>query len=256
MTPAEYCEAMLYDYEPEWRPPGIVDIDRPDLLAWKRPGWPIWSSRVVYAKWTDRDADARIAEVLAFFGDTPFNWHVGPSSTPPDLIDQLRAHGLVVGARPRMMTATLPLAGAWHLASVRIVEIADEETARASLVLARHEGAELERALAERLAYVRLPSRRGGYLVAYLGDVPVANAGYRYSRDGRCLYLTGAETVAAYRGRGIYQALVAHRARVAAARGCALVSILANTETSAPILSRRSFVDHGALPRLSPRAVA
>lgn len=256
MTPDGYCEAMLYDYEPDWQPPGIVAIDRPDLLAWKRPGWPIWSSRVVYAKWTDRDADARIAEVLAFFGDTPFNWHVGPSSSPSDLIDRLGARDLVIGARPRMMTATLPLAGSWRAADVRIVEVADEASARASLVLARHEGAELERALTERLAYVRLSSRRGGYLVAYLGDEPVANAGYRFSRDGRCLYLTGAETVAAYRGRGIYQALVAHRARMAAERGCSLLSILANTETSAPILARREFVDHGALPRLSPRAVA
>src|SRR5712691_2075401 len=108
---ARYCEAMLYDYEPEWRPPGIVELDRPDVLAWKRPGWPVGYSRVAYARWSASEADARIDELLEFFGDTPFNWYVGPSSTPADLEARLVRRGLVVKERPRLMTATLPLRG-------------------------------------------------------------------------------------------------------------------------------------------------
>src|SRR5205823_14093642 len=98
-----------------------------------------------------------------------------------------------------------------------------------------------------------VPGRRGGFLVAYLGDAPVANAGYRYSSDGRCVYLTGAETVEQFRGRGVYKTLIAHRAAKTAERGCDLASILANPETSAPILARHGFADHGPLPRLAPR---
>jgi GNAT superfamily N-acetyltransferase len=246
---------MLYDYEPEWRPSGMVELDRADVLAWKRPGWPVGYSRVAYAKWTAGEAEARIDGVLAFFGDIAFNWHVGPSSAPHDLVDRLTTRGLIALARPRMMTIGLPLAEDWPIArDVRIAEVDNAETARVALRLAHHEGPDLERDVAERVAYLEMPGRRGGFLIAYLDGVPVANAGYRYSSDGRCVYLTGAETVAQFRRRGVYTSLVAYRAARAAERGCGLASILANTETSAPILARRGFADHGALPRLASPA--
>ena len=88
--------------------------------------------------------------------------------------------------------------------------------------------------------------------MAFIGAIPVGNAGYRYSADGACVYLTGAETVAEHRGLGVYKALVAFRASAARDRGCGVASILANAETSAPILARRGFVDHGPLPRYMP----
>jgi hypothetical protein len=166
LTPAQYCEAMLYDYEPDWKPEGVVELDRPDVLAWKRPGWPIGYSRLAYAKWTDSNADARIDEVLAFFGDTPFLWHVGPSSSPANLEGRLVARGLSHGERPRLMTAALPLAGTWRAADVRIVEVIDRATARLGLALGHHvggapiAGVELERMLDQRMAYLALPRRR------------------------------------------------------------------------------------------------
>ena len=250
---ARYCEAMLYDYETEWSPDGLVEINREDVLAWKRPGWSIGNSRVAYAKWAESEVDVRIDEVLAFFGETAFNWHVGPSSSPSDLVDRLVSHGLVLVAQPRMMTISLPLHDGWPLNSeLRIVEVATPEMARISLQLAHHGPAQIERDVAERMTYLGVPGRRGGFLVAYLGDQPVANAGYRYSSDGRCVYLTGAETVEQFRGRGVYKTLIALRAAQAAERGCVLASILANTETSAPILARHGFADHGPLPRLAP----
>jgi GNAT superfamily N-acetyltransferase len=250
---ARYCEAMLYDYEPEWTPDGLVEINRADVLAWKRPGWSVGHSRVVYAKWSAPDVDKRVDELLAFFGDTPFNWHVGPSSSPRDLVNRLMTRGLRLVAEPRMMTITLPLPDDWPVnREVRIVEVADAEMARLGLRLAHHDSPEIERDVVERMAYLGLPSRRGGFLVAYIGDVPCANAGYRYSSDGRCVYLTGAETVEQFRGQGVYKTLIAHRAAQGVDRGCVFASILANVQTSGPILARRGFADHGPLPRLAP----
>lgn len=104
---ARYCEAMLYDYETDWSPDGLVEINRKDVLAWKRPGWSVGNSRVAFAKWTELDVDTRIEELHAFFGDTAFNWHVGPSSSPSDLVNRLVSHGLVLVAQPRMMTISL-----------------------------------------------------------------------------------------------------------------------------------------------------
>lgn len=244
---------MLYDYERAWRPAGIDEIDRDDVLLWRRRGWPASHSRVSYARWNELNVERGIDEVLAFFGDQPFNWHVGPSSSPNDLGERLERRGLVLVAAPRMMTVDLPLQPPWpRPKSMRIVEVHDELTARISLELAHHEGGEIESMLRERLAYLALPERRGGFLLAFIDDVPVANAGYRYSSDGGGVYLTGAETVPAYRSRGVYRALVAHRAAAAHMRGCRMASILANVETSAPILARRGFSDHGALPRYMP----
>jgi GNAT superfamily N-acetyltransferase len=52
--------------------------------------------------------------------------------------------------------------------------------------------------------------------------------------------LWGGATLAAWRGKGIYRALVAHRARVAAARGARYLQVDA-TEDSRPILERLGF---------------
>jgi len=250
------CEAMLYDYEPEWRPTGIVELDQTDVLAWKRPGWPAGFNRVAYAKWDERTAETRIEELFAFFGDAPFHWHVGPSSSPADLADRLIRRGLVVAVRPRMMTIELPLPAGWPTNdAVRIAEVRDEAIARLSLELAHHNANDIARMLPERMAYITAPWRRGAMMVAYVGDVPVANAAWRYSSDGRCVYLTGAETVEAHRGRGIYKTLIAYRAATAHARGCKVAAVLANSETSAPILARRGFADHGALPLVVPPGV-
>src|SRR6266545_4322908 len=59
MNAAQYCEAMLYDYEPDWHPSGVIELDRPDVLAWRRPGRSIGHSRVAYAKWSEAVVDAR-----------------------------------------------------------------------------------------------------------------------------------------------------------------------------------------------------
>ncbi|TMB99074.1 MAG: hypothetical protein E6J35_13105 [Chloroflexi bacterium] len=213
---------MLYDYEPEWRPTGIVELDQTDVLAWKRPGWPAGFNRVAYAKWDERTAETRIEELFAFFGDAPFHWHVGPSSSPADLADRLIRRGLVVAARPRMMTIELPLPAGWPTNdAVRIAEVRDEAIARLSLELAHHNANDIARMLPERMAYITAPWRRGAMMVAYVGDVPVA----------------------------------AYRAATAHARGCKVAAVLANSETSAPILARRGFADHGALPLVVPPGV-
>jgi len=250
---AAYAEAMLFDYERDWVPSGLEQVERSDLLMWRRRGWPASPSRVAYVRWDESTVERGIDEVLAFFGDQPFNWHVGPSSSPSDLGERLACRGLELVAAPRMMTAALPLSGDWRpRAVVTVAQVHDEKTARMSLALAHHDREELEQMLPDRLAYLATSGRRGGFLIGFIGDEPVANAGYRYSADGACVYLTGAETVPERRGRGVYKALVAYRASAAHSRGCRIASILANTETSAPILSRRGFLDHGPLPRYMP----
>ena len=175
---------------------------------------------------------------------------VGPSTRPADLGARLSARGLRDTGDGDLLSAELPLAGLRTCAGLRIVEVADEAVALVGLRLAHPLAGEkeIEWMLRDRLAYLRHPGRRGGYLVALLDGEPVANAGYRYSSEGATVYLTGAETAGRYRGRGIYQSLVAYRTSHAFDRGCRYAAIRARRGTSLPILLKPGFVDHGHLP--------
>lgn len=64
--------------------------------------------------------------------------------------------------------------------------------------------------------------------------------------DGACT-LTGAGTREQFRGRGVYSTLVAYRTERALARGRRFASFRADPRTSAPILLKRGFRDHGSI---------
>ena len=77
-------------------------------------------------------------------------------------------------------------------------------------------------------------------VVAMAGDVPVSAARIELPPGRQFAGLWGGGTVPAWRGRGVYRALVAHRAGVAAARGYRYLQVDA-LETSRPILERLGF---------------
>ena len=58
----------------------------------------------------------------------------------------------------------------------------------------------------------------------------------------RSAYLVGGVVLPAFRGRGVYRALIAARLRHARAAGVAVVTTQARAATSAPILARLGFV--------------
>lgn len=206
------AEAIMWDYEAAWLPPGMEVVDRPDLLMWRRTQGPFaqerWANRISYVRATPDRAEGIIDEALSFFGDGPFTWVVGPSTRPADLGNRLRRRGLVDEGDADLLTADLPLRGLRKAPDVKIVEVDSAELARTGLRLA-HPGAtdaELEAMTDDRLANIGRPGRRGGYLVAFLEGEPVANASYRYSADGRAVYLSGEETVERFRAEGSIRA--------------------------------------------------
>jgi GNAT superfamily N-acetyltransferase len=77
-------------------------------------------------------------------------------------------------------------------------------------------------------------------VVALAGDEPVSAARLELVPGTRFAGLWGGGTVPHWRGRGIYRALVAHRAEVAASRGYRYVQVDA-TAQSRPILARLGF---------------
>jgi GNAT superfamily N-acetyltransferase len=77
-------------------------------------------------------------------------------------------------------------------------------------------------------------------VVALAGDVPVSAARMELVPGTRFAGLWGGGTIDSWRRRGIYRALVAHRARVAAERGYRYVQVDA-TSQSRPVLARLGF---------------
>jgi GNAT superfamily N-acetyltransferase len=74
------------------------------------------------------------------------------------------------------------------------------------------------------------------------GTGPVLSAGWvRYVRGTAFATLWGGSTLAAWRGRGIYKALVRYRARLAVERGFTYLQVDASDD-SRPILERNGFV--------------
>jgi GNAT superfamily N-acetyltransferase len=84
---------------------------------------------------------------------------------------------------------------------------------------------------------------KGGPLVAYLDGTPVAMAGFDIA-DG-VARLAGGAVLEAYRGRGVYRALVAARLRYAGEQGAGMAFTHGDVTTSSPILQRLGFVSYG-----------
>ncbi|GGN10888.1 GNAT family N-acetyltransferase [Streptomyces fuscichromogenes] len=198
--------------------------------------------------WSDLDeatADRAIAEQLGFFAarGREFEWKLYGHDLPSDLGERLTAAGfqpepeetLMVGEVARLsLDAGLP-------EGVRVLPATDR--AGIELVVDVHEkafgtdGSRLRHRLLARLA--DQPDSVVA-MVALAGDEPVSAARVELVPGARFAGLWGGGTVAGWRGRGVYRALVAHRARVAAAHGCRYLQVDASP-MSRPILERLGF---------------
>ena len=54
----ERIEASLWDYEPDWSPPGLVYAERPEMIMWASPVGMATSNKVVRACFTEQTVEA------------------------------------------------------------------------------------------------------------------------------------------------------------------------------------------------------
>ncbi|MFI1760551.1 GNAT family N-acetyltransferase [Streptomyces sp. NPDC020800] len=190
-------------------------------------------------------ADQVIGEQVAYFtgAGRDFEWKLYGHDRPVDLAARLAAAGFRAEPEETLMVAEtagqLPDAG--PPAGIHFVQATDP--AGVDLVVDVHEkafgtdGTRLRHRLLARLA-----SDPGTVVavVALAGDEPVSAARMELVPGTSFAGLWGGGTVEAWRGRGIYRALVAHRARVAAAHGYRYLQVDASP-MSRPILERLGF---------------
>jgi GNAT superfamily N-acetyltransferase len=198
--------------------------------------------------WSDLDetsADAAIAEQVRFFSRLGggFEWKSYGHDRPENLGQRLRAAGFTAEPEETLMIAELSdlALDAEPPEGVRLLPVTDR--AGVDLVADVHErafGVDSTRLRHQLLAQLTGDSDTVVAVVALAGEVPVSAARMELLPGARFAGLWGGGTVESWRGRGIYRALVAHRARVAADRGYRYVQVDASSQ-SRPILARLGF---------------
>ncbi|MFE9097418.1 GNAT family N-acetyltransferase [Streptomyces sp. NPDC007264] len=204
-------------------------------------GW----SGVVWSDLDETTADTAIAEQVRYFAGLglEFEWKLYGHDLPVDLGKRLRAAGFTPEPEETLMVAEvadLPLESDVP-DGVRLLPVTDP--AGVDLVADVHEkafGTDGTRLRHQLLAQLAGDREDVVAIVALAGDEPVSAARLELVPGTRFAGLWGGGTVPGWRGRGVYRALVAHRARVAADRGYRYVQVDA-TGQSRPILARLGF---------------
>lgn len=204
---------------------------------------------VLWSGLDEATADAAIAAQVDYFTSLgrEFEWKCYGHDTPADLSARLLAAGFVAEPAETVMVADVKAvqavgAHAGLPEGIRLEQVTD--AAGVDLAADVHEQA--FGTSADRLRHRLASQLRGrpetfGMVVAMAGDVPVCAARMELHPGTDFASLWGGGTVPAWRGRGVYRALVAHRARIAAELGYRYLQVDASDQ-SRPILERLGFV--------------
>jgi GNAT superfamily N-acetyltransferase len=227
---------------PEPGPDGRVEHDGP-VVRVIAPGW-----RGVV--WSDLDADradaviARQVERLAATG-AEWEWKHYSYDRPADLPARLLASGFTAEQPEALLVAEIagldldaPAPAGVELRTVEddegiaaVVRVHDEAFGKDGSSLAPLLQAGLARSPAPVVA-----------VVACAGETPISAGRVEFHSGTEFASIWGGGTVPEWRRRGIFRALVARRAALAAGRGCRYLQVDA-LPTSAPILRRLGFVE-------------
>ena len=199
--------------------------------------------------WSDLDegtADAAIAEQIERFVDVPFAWEWKHYSydQPPDLADRLVAAGFRAEPPETLMVAQVSDLDLEVVLpeGVRLHDITHPDDVRLLMRAADEAfGARNPRLAAALETQVRDHPDTIRAVVALAGDRPVSGGRLELARGTDFASIWGGGTVPGWRGKGLFRALVAHRAAQAAAEGFRYLQVDA-AATSRPILEHLGFV--------------
>ncbi|MEU9301049.1 GNAT family N-acetyltransferase [Streptomyces sp. NPDC048269] len=240
---AEYDARMRRGAQPDAAPARVERAGAVVRHTVPGPGW----NGVLWSDLDEQTADAEIAAQVAHFsalGTPEFEWKLYDYDRPADLGDRLRAAGFVPEPAETLMVgrteelAALPVEPPEGI-TLRVVT--DEAGVDLMMeVHARAFGTERPHIREQMLSLLRDEPDGIEAVLAMAGDTPVSAARMEMPPGAPFAGLWGGGTDPRWRGRGIYRLLVAHRARVAAARGIPYLQVDASSD-SRPILERLGF---------------
>jgi GNAT superfamily N-acetyltransferase len=251
-VPDEDLVALLGAYDAQLR--GHVHDRLPDSIRVERDGPLLRTVGFGNRGWVEYhdlgglegdELDELIARQVRIFAERgePFEWKLHGHDRPADLPERLRAAGLAPEDMETVLIA--PVSAIAIEASAPDGVVVHEVSELADLRrIGRMEEAVWEE---EHSWVVDLGEERAAdpdglrIFVAEAGDAVVCAGWIRFPSGTEFATLWGGATLPAWRGRGIYRALVAERARLAAERGRRYLEVDASDE-SRPILERLGFV--------------
>ena len=262
IAPKTISEAELhqlfaaYGHAQDWRERISPSHSSVKSLRWARAGSGLEhpsSNEIEGTRWTETEADARIAEWIAWHRqrNLGFVWHVTPYDTPSDLRERLERHGFALAGDVAVMARV----GLDELDDIALnpdvtVEIEDsrsDEAIEASIqITGRCFNLTKEQLDAWRPAVFE--RRRNPAITAWdviylarLNGKAVATARVVY-RAGLA-YLGGAATLPAYRNHKVYSTLLRRRLEDARLRGYH-VSFIHAEPMSRRVVKRYSFKEY------------
>lgn len=232
--------------------PGVADpVPVEGVHGYATPSAHPIANAVVADGLDERDLDAAIAAVIAFFAErgNAFLWLALEDEPPRGLAEQLEHHGLaptVDLAGMVLRDATIPIPTPPEI-TVRTADFDDERVAD---MMRRVFG--LPDSATEALANLRARRVAGTHSATYVAhapesDAPIGIADFVQAPGTSAVMLSGAATEEAFRGRGVYRALLKRRLDDARAVGADTAVIRAARDTSAPICARLGFEEFVAI---------
>lgn len=221
---------------------------------------------IQYSELEGRDVNSVIRAQVAHYNalDAEVEWTVYAHDHPADLRQRLLLHGFQVGPRENVVVLDLREAPAWVRAP--LVDRVERVTTFDGVQAFRRVSEQVFDSAHERIARelwsaIRAGSSRLRGYIAYADDLP-ASIGRLYTHpDSPFGGLYGGGTLQRFRGRGLYRANVAARAKDAEALGARYLRVDA-LPTSYPILEQLGFLKVSeawpcllARPSASPRRV-
>lgn len=246
---AEFDSVMRRDAQPDTKDARVERTSTVVRQIVPGPG----GSMVLWSDLDEHTADAAIAEQVAFFtslaarNEIPsaeFEWKLYGHDRPTDLGDRLRAAGFKPEPEETLLVArvsdlaTLPVEPPQGI-TLRVVT----DESGVDLMMEAHRrafGTDRPHIKHLMLNLLRDEPDTIEAVVAMAGDTPVSAARMEMRTGSPFAGLWGGGTIPEWRGHGIYRLLVAHRARVAAARGIRYLQVDASQD-SRPILERLGF---------------
>lgn len=201
---------------------------------------------ILYSQLDERNADRVIAEQQAYFAGLgqEFEWKLYSHDRPADLGDRLLAHGFVAEEPESVMVLDMLDAPAvfWQPVPPEVREITDAAGIADIVALEETVWGEDKTYIGEMLTLeLNAPGDLTRVYAAYVDERMVSAAWVRFHPPTQFASLWGGSTLAAYRNRGYYTALLAVRAQEARRRGCRFLTVDASA-MSRPILEKRGFI--------------
>jgi GNAT superfamily N-acetyltransferase len=206
-----------------------------------RPG----GAFVLHSRLDEDNVDAVIESEIAYFEGLglDFEWKAYDYDTPADLVARLAARGFEVEDPEAVMVLDLEHSPdvLWQPVNQDVRRLTDPaqlvEIAAIHAAVWEEPFDWLAQALADEMA---ADAERIQFYMAYADGVPACAAWIRFHPGTQFASLWGGSTLPAYRGRGLYTAVLSARAQEARRRGYRFLTIDASP-MSQPIVAKHGF---------------